>query len=143
MGELKANQILDALENETNASIMNLTTAKVKKQKNDMLQKLQLPRAMLKLFHKKLKKYRYCNDLKDIQIGFYIRWISLQTPHKIHLTNGGIICDIRISPAGGIYIVCKNNRNHMFQLNFNNCLIFQKLSQQECVILKVLDYLAK
>ena len=52
---MKANQILDALENETHASIMNLTTVKVKKQKNDMLQKLQLPRDMLKLFHKKLK----------------------------------------------------------------------------------------
>jgi len=142
MVELKANKVLDALENETNASIMNLTTAKIKKRKNDMLQQLQLSRNTLKLFHKKLKKYRYCNDLKDLQIGFYIRWIPLKAPHNLYLTNGGIICDVRIL-SSGIFIVCKNNRNRIFQLNFDKSLIFQKMSQQECVILKVLDYLDK
>ena len=107
-----------------------------------MLQRLQLPRDKLKEFHKKLKKYRYCSDLKDIQFGFYIRWISLKNPEKIDLTNGGIVCDIKITEKG-IYVVCKNRFNNIFQLKFDECLIFQKISQQEAVILKVLDYLVK
>ena len=142
MTEFKANAILDALENETNASIMELTTEKIQTQKNNMLQRLQLPRDKLKEFHKKLKKYRYCSDLKDIQYGFYIRWISLKNPQKVYLTNGGIICDIKINEKG-IYIVCKNKFNNLFQLKFDECLIFQKISQQEYVILRVLDYLVK
>ena len=82
MTEFQANAILDALENETNASIMELTTEKIQAQKNNMLQRLQLPKNKLKEFHKKLKKYRYCSDLKDIQYGFYIRWIPLKNPEK-------------------------------------------------------------
>jgi hypothetical protein len=142
MAEFKANAILDALENETNASIMELTTEKIQKQKNDMLQRLQLPKNNLKTFHKKLKKYRYCSDLKDIQYGFYIRWIPLKNPERIILTNGGIVCEIKIT-ENGIYIICKNRFNNIFQLKFDECLIFQKISQQEAVILKVLDYLVK
>ena len=142
MTEFKANAILDALENETNASIMELTTDKIQTQKNNMLQRLQLPRKKLKEFNKKLKKYRYCSDLKDIQYGFYIRWIPLRNPEKIILTNGGIVCEIKIT-ENGTYIVCKNRFNNIFQLKFDECLIFQKISQQEAVILKVLDYLVK
>ena len=117
MTEFKANAILDALENETNASIMELTTEKIQTQKNNMLQRLQLPRNKLKKFNKKLKKYRYCSDLKDIQYGFYIRWIPLRNPEKIILTNGGIVCEIKIT-ENGTYIVCKNRFNNIFQLKF-------------------------
>ena len=142
MTEINTNKLLDALEEESNQSIMNLTSAKISKQKNDMLQQLGLPRDKLKLIHKKLKKYRYCSDLKDIQYGFYIRWIPLRNPEKIILTNGGIVCEIKIT-ENGTYIVCKNRFNNIFQLKFDECLIFQKISQQEAVILKVLDYLVK
>jgi hypothetical protein len=142
MTQFQAFKILDALENETNASIMELTTVKIKKQKNDMLQRLQLKKEKLKQFHKKLKKYRYCSDLKDLQMGFYIRWIPLKNTYNIKLTNGGIICETPITEKG-IYIVCKNNRNQLFQFKFEESLVFQKLSREENVILKVLDYLDK
>jgi hypothetical protein len=140
MTNFQASKILDALENETNASIMELTTSIIKKQKNDMLQKLQLHKDKLKEFHKKLKKYRYCSDLKDLQMGFYIRWIPLKRLDNIKLTNGGIICEVVITEKG-IYIVCKNNRNKIFQFKFEESLVFQKISNEENVILKVMDYL--
>ena len=54
MNNLNVSQLLSALENETNASIMGLTTPKLKEIKNNMLQSLQLDRVKLKLFHKKL-----------------------------------------------------------------------------------------
>ena len=125
---------LDALENETNASIVELTTSKIKSQKNDILQKLQLPRVKLKLFHKKLRDYRYCSDLKDIQYGHYIRWVSLKNPDYINLTNGGILCDIQII-NNELHVRCKNNINRMMQFKFDENIIFQKLSPQEKVIL--------
>ena len=57
---MSLNKLYDALENETNVSIMDQTTRKIKDQKNNILQKLQLDRKQLKEFHKKLKGYRYC-----------------------------------------------------------------------------------
>ena len=75
-------------------------------------------------------------------MGFYIRWIPLKNLKNIKLTNGGIICEVLITDKG-IYIVCKNNRNSIFQFKFEESLVFQKISNEENVILKVLDYLDK
>ena len=140
--EEQMDMLLNALENETNASIMNLTTAKIKKYKNDILQQIGLPRTTLKVYHAKLRQYRYCTDLSHIQFGFYVRWIPLQDPDNLYLTNGGIVCDIKIL-NDQIQIRCKNNRNQIMQVKFDEAVIFQKLSPQEKVILGVLDYLAE
>uniref|UniRef100_A0A6C0EMD6 Uncharacterized protein n=1 Tax=viral metagenome TaxID=1070528 RepID=A0A6C0EMD6_9ZZZZ len=134
------NNLLHALENETNSSIMNLTSAKIKEHKNTILQKLQLERSELKTMHKKLSEYRYCTDMSDIQYGYYIRWIPLKDPENLYLTNGGIMCDMKIV-NNQIHIFCKNFRNRFFQFKFDEAVIFQKISSQEKVILSVLDYL--
>ena len=132
--------LLSALENEGNQSIMNLTNSKIKCHKNNILQQLQLPRDTLKSFHKKLKEYRYCSEIHELQLGYYVRWISLKSPDNIVLTNGGVITDSVIIDKG-LQIQVKNFRNRFFNINFDEVIIFQKLSHQEKVILKVLDYL--
>jgi hypothetical protein len=142
MTDLDVNSLLNALENETNASIMRLNTEKIKNIKNNILQKLQLDREELKKIHKKLNHYRYSSDISDLQYGFYIRWISLKNPNNIKLTNGAIIVDILIS-NNCVQILCKNNRNRIFQIKFDECIIFQKISEQEYIILQVLDHLKK
>tara|TARA_B100001029_G_C14910331_1_gene366101 strand:- start:34 stop:537 length:504 start_codon:yes stop_codon:yes gene_type:complete len=139
---LNVNQLLNALENESNASIMKLTTTEIQKQKNDILQHLQLERKLLKSFNKKLKQYRYCTDLSDLQYGYYIRWIPLKNPDNIYLTNGATITDIKYI-NDSLQILCKNFRNRFFQIKFDEVIIFQKLSNQEKVILNVLNYLEK
>ena len=142
MSDLQIDQLLGALENETNASIMELTNAKIKQINNDALQKIQIRGNELKQMHKKLKEYRVVRDLRDIQLGYYIRWIPLKDPSNIYLTNGGIIIDIDIL-KNGIHIRVKNNRNRIFQIKYDECVIFQKLTVQEKIILSVLDHLDK
>jgi len=142
MEELNVNKLLGALENETNSSIMNMTSAKIKDIKNNMLQRLQLDRTTLKTFHKKLKDYRYCSDMNDLQYGFYIRWISLKNPENLKLTTGGIVIDIDII-SHCVQIKIKNNMNRIFQIKLDENMIFQKITPQEYVILGVLDYLEK
>ena len=142
MSDLEINKLLLALENESNSSIMNLTTSKIKTIKNNMLQRLGLERDELKKIHKKLKGYRYCSDMNDIQYGYYIRWIPLKNPDNIRLTNGGIIIDIDII-NNCVQLRIKNNMNRIFQIKLDECYIFQKITPQEKVILGVLDYLDK
>lgn len=134
--------LLKALDNEENDTIMNLTHSKIKQQKNDILQRLQLKGNELKKYHKKLKNYVFCENPDKIRFGFYIRWIPLLDPDNIYLTNGGIVCDMKVVD-GSLHIICKNNYNHLMQLIFNECLIFQKLSNQEHIILDILNYLDK
>tara|TARA_B100000131_G_C17821877_1_gene494042 strand:+ start:36 stop:509 length:474 start_codon:yes stop_codon:yes gene_type:complete len=140
--DLDIDELLHALDNENNASIIKLTTRKIKDQKNNILQQLQLPREKLKELHKKLQEYRYVNDIDDIEYGRYIRWIPLKDPEKIKLTNGAIVCDLRIFNKQ-IHIRCKNNLHHMMQLILDECIVFQKLTDQEKVVLSVLDHLEK
>ena len=128
MSDKDINELLHALENESNTSIMNLTSSKIKSLKNDMLQKLQLSGKELKVFHKKLKDYKYCSDMSDIQFGCYIRWIPLKNFEEIKLTNGGIIIDIDII-SDCIQIKVKNNMNRIFQIKFDECYIFQKTNK--------------
>tara|TARA_B100001057_G_C22625473_1_gene862308 strand:- start:121 stop:552 length:432 start_codon:yes stop_codon:yes gene_type:complete len=133
-------EFLVALNNDNNSSIVDLTSNKIKKIKNDVLQNLQIKGEELKNLHKRLKDYRYCSDLKDLQDGFFIRWISLKNPNNLYLTNGGIVCDVKIT-NGLLYVLCKNVYNRFFQFKFDEVIIFQKLSNQEKIILGILDYL--
>tara|TARA_B100001093_G_C26813327_1_gene1008522 strand:+ start:1368 stop:1790 length:423 start_codon:yes stop_codon:yes gene_type:complete len=130
-----------ALDNENNESIMELSIQDIKSQKNDILQKLNLSREILRENLKKLKEYRYVNNINDLNYGSFIRWINLTKYDNLILTNGGIVCDIKIN--NGIEILCRNNYNRFFQIKFDENLIFQKLNNQEKIILQVLKEIKK
>ena len=135
-------KLLHALNNDNNEPIVDLDYVKIAKAKNDILQQLNLPRQDLAALHKKLKPYRYVDDLKDLRYGSYIRWISLKNPTDIKLTTGGIICDLKPTEQGDdIHIKCKNNMHRLFQIKMSEIILFQKLSEQEQVILKALKLL--
>lgn len=142
MDEDDNEMLLKSLDNEGNKSIMNLSKPLINKTKNDILQKLQLSREKLKETHVKLKEYRYIEEVNDINYGSYIRWINLKNPANIKLENGGMICDIKIL-NDGVHVLCKNFRNRMMQIKLDECLMFQKLTSQENIILTVLEYLHK
>ena len=132
--------LLEALNNGNNESIMNTSKAEIQKIKNDILQQLYLPREILKDFHKRLKKYRYCDEMPDLISGQFIRWISIKDPENITLSKGAFYCDTEIK-ANGLYVICRSGRGNVFQIKFDDCIFFQKLSYQEELILKVIDFL--
>ena len=157
-----------ALKNEENSSIMQTSHSEIKKKKNDILQKLQLKGTVLKTMHATLIGYKYIDNIDDLTIGRYIRWISLKRPDHISLTNGAHVCNINIQnyPDNDyhhdddddddddenqdqeckICIRCKVVRNNgplFFNLNFDENLIFQKITEQEWIILDALASLEK
>jgi len=132
--------LVHALNNENNEAVVDLDYATIAKHKNDILQQLNLPREDLKKIQTQLKLYRCVNNLEDLRFGSYVRWISLKNPEVIKLTNGGIVCDIK-ERKEDIHITCKNKMNMLFQIKMSEILLFQKLSDQEQVILKALKYL--
>ena len=134
--------LLNALEKKTTPAIMNLTPGKIKQYKNDILQRLGLDRETLKIYHKKLKNYRYCTDVLDIQDGRYVRWIPLKDPSKIKLTNGAFVSD-KLILDNGIHIQLRNTQGRIFQIKYDECEIFQKITDEEKIILNVLKELEK
>ena len=142
MSDDAVDTLMQALENEQNSSIINLNSSKIMDIKNNILQKIQIDRVKLKSYHKKLKEYRYCSDLSDLQFGNYIRWISLKDPENLNLTNGAFYVDYFFE-KNMVKIRCKNSRGRYFQIKFDEVLIFQKFNIQEKILLKVMDYIKK
>lgn len=140
MSDFDVSRLLQALDNDDNENIMKLDHEKISKIKNDVLQRLHLPAKELRTLNKKLKFYKFVDELPDLKYGTYIRWVPLTDPQKIRLTNGGIVCEMKVTDSG-IAVVCKNRFNNMFQLIISENLIFQKLTEQEQVILSAMDYL--
>ena len=139
LNTLDEDKLLQALEDDENKCLLNLTTSKIKSIKNNVLQQLSLEREDLIILHDKLQEYRYVDEIPDVKYGCYIRWIRLKNPDEIKLTNGGVIVDVSVM-NDDIYLTCKNNRNRMFKLKMSENIIFQKLTDQEKILLSVLDY---
>ena len=140
--DLNVDILVKALEDEKNESIMNLTTKKIKEMNLQMIKELQLPKDSTLLYMKKLNGYRYVDEVNDVRYGAFIKWIPINDPNYLPLNAGGIVCDIKVSNSG-ILIVCKNFMHKHYQIKMDECLLFQKLSHQELVLLAALDHLDK
>ena len=141
MNEEEIAYLEKALNNDNNENITNLTFKDVNQKKQIILEDLQLSNNELKKMLKNLEDYKYIDELPELQDGRYIRWINLSNPDNLKLTNGGILCDIKIEDS--VILVLKNNFNNFFCVNMDKSLVFQKLSLQEKVILYALDYVNK
>jgi hypothetical protein len=139
--EKKKELLTKALDNDKNESIINLTTKKIKEMNLNILKELHLPRDITLQYMKKLNGYRYVDELNDVKYGSFIKWIPIVDPKYLPLNAGGIICDIKITD-NGVMIICKNFMHKFFQIKMDECLIFQKLTSQELILLSALDHLS-
>jgi len=141
---MDVNKLLKALDDETNENLFNFTTKKILEMNLQVLKELQLDKNETLQLLKKLKEYKYVDEMNDLKYGTYLRWIPINDPNNIHLTKGAVFCELKITD-NGVFIVCKNfgySTKH-FQIKMDECLIFQKLTQQELVLLNALDHLSK
>jgi hypothetical protein len=117
-----------------------LTTGELKSIKNDILQKMLFEKNELKNYHKLLTNYRYVDEIDELLYGSYIRWFNLKKIKSLKLLNGGFIVDIKTNNKD-IIILCKNSQNRFFNLKMNECIIFQKNTKQEELLIKILDHI--
>ena len=137
MNEADLSFLEKSLTNECNKNITNLTFNNINKNKQAIISDLYLSKRDKETLLKQLKDYQYIDELPDLVEGRYIRWINIINPHNIKLTNGGILCEIKIEDY--VTLVMKNKINRFFQINLDENLIFQKLTDQEKVILYAID----
>ena len=99
-------------------------------------------------FCNRLSGYRYVERICDLRNGKMMRWIrrpsnnGSEKSHKVNLTNGGILMNIKIENSG-VQLLCRNNANRFFNIKFDDCLVFQKLSMEEQLILMSYEYIDK
>jgi hypothetical protein len=142
---MDVNKLIDALDNENNEKILNLTTKKIKEMNMKILMELSLSREKLMTIAKKLNGYRYVDEIDELKCGTYLKWILLTDPDpdNLELNKGAIFCEIKCKDDG-VFIVCKNMgfSSRHFQIKMDECLLFQKLTTQELILLSALDHLS-
>lgn len=138
------NKLLKALDDESNETLFNFTTKKITEMTLNILKELHLSKKDTIDIYNKLKDYKYVDEMNELKYGTYIRWIPIEDPTNIYLTKGAIFCEIKITDEG-VFVVCKNFGFPIryFQLSMDKNLIFQKLTDQELVLLSALDHLSK
>jgi hypothetical protein len=137
-------KLLKALDDESNENLFNFTSDKLSEMTLNILKELNLSKKETYDLFNKLKNYKYVDEMNDLKYGTYIRWIPIDDHKNIYLTKGALFCDIKITDEG-VFCICKNigyNSKH-FRISMDKNLIFQKLTDQELVLLSALDHLSK
>ena len=140
---MDTNKLLKALDDESNDTLMNFTTKKIREMNLKILNELGLEKKELVVIFNKLKDYKYVDEMNDLKYGTFLRWIPIEDPTNIQLTKGALFCEMKITDDG-VFCVCKNfgfPPRH-FQISMDKNLIFQKLTDQELVLLSALDHLS-
>jgi hypothetical protein len=83
----------------------------------------------------RLSEYRLVDKICDLRNGRLIRWIK-KTDNR--LTNGGLLMNVKMD-AKGTVLLCKNGNHRFFNVRFDDCILFQKLTMEEQFILLAND----
>ena len=141
---MDVNKLLKALDDDSNELLLNFTSKKIVEMNLKIINELQLERKEALEIMKKIKGYKYVDELNDLKYGTYIRWIPIIDPNNIHIKKGALFCEYKIKDDG-VYLICKNfgySSKH-FQIKLDENLVFQKLTDHEQVLLSALDHLSK
>mgnify|MGYP001158762454 CR=1 FL=1 len=134
----------NAIDETNDSTVEYLTSGKIQEHKTKIFDEMNLNMRERERAHKSLKFYRYISDLNEFKYGMFIRWYSLKKfkQRELKLEMGGFISDIKIV-TDDVHIICKNIFGKHVQIKIGENIIFQKITDQEKVIISVVDYVNK
>lgn len=144
-------KLLESIENDKNDYLQNKSMKIITQEIYEIIQKLQLSQKTRYEYCQKLVGYRLVDDVHELHIGKHVRWIrensqgqgqgQRQAQGQV-LTNGGIVTTIKFLD-NGTQILCKSSGNRFIQFKFDECIIFQKMTLEEQLIVMAYDYVNK
>jgi len=108
--------------------------------KKQILQKLVLDKDEMNHYQKLLREYRYVDEVDELRLGSYIRFFRLTT-ESLELRSGGFLADIQMNEEQIVLLF--KNRNKFFKLKLNECILFQKNTTQEKILIQILDQIKR
>jgi hypothetical protein len=154
---LKSTINIDAiLENVDTDYLGNKSLSDISEEIVQGLRDIKISEEFVPEYCDKLKEYRLIDQLFQLHKGKHVRWIRIpsrlleshyesdhrkmktrvlsqeEMPRPV-LTNGGIVVDIKFTNTG-TQILCKN-KDRFVQYKFDDCLTFQKLTDDEQLLL--------
>ena len=141
---LDVNAILAAMTKEDNSTIATMTFKQIEDRRCEILSSLDLPTDKYDVFCKKLQMYRVIERPQDLRHGQLLRWIPLRSlSQNPYLTLGGTIFNIKQNITEGLHqVTIRNVKGFVYQIKFELNVMFQRLSKEELLILRAVDYVS-
>lgn len=144
---IDVDKLLEKIEGEENHYLENKTLAKISKDIFDAIAELNVDTELAQYYCRHLAGHRYVERICDLKNGKHTRWIRRPTSSKTSdmmdkksLTNGGLLVNVKIENSG-VHLLCRRAMNRIFTVKFDDCLIFQKLSMEEQLVIMSYDYI--
>jgi hypothetical protein len=139
LSTIDVEKLLDSLENDKNDYLENKTIKKITKEIFNKVNELDIEKEKKMNYCEKLNEYRLVNEINELHKGKHIKWIKLINNQLI---GGGIVVNIKFTD-NGTHVLVKNQLNRFIQIKMDDCLIFQKMTLQEQLILMAYEYIDK
>jgi hypothetical protein len=139
---LDINAILSAMNKTENNTIANMTLKKITARRHEILSSLNLTKEKMEEFERKLHMYRVIEDPWDLKHNQLIRWIPLRSLEtRPYVTLGGTLFRVRENVDEKVHIVTiRNIKKFVYNIRFELNVVFQRLSQEELMILRAVEY---
>jgi len=137
LSTLNIEALMETTNNEQQDYLNEKTIDDVLDDIQNALTELGIKDERVQSFYSKLAGYRLIGNVYELHKGKHIRWIRYNLPDKI--TNGAIVAEIKFCD-NGTHILCRTMQNRVFQIKYDDCLIFQKLTTGEQLILMAQEY---
>ena len=139
---LDINAILSAMNKTENNTIADMTLKKISARRHEILSSLNLTTEKMEEFERKLHMYRVIENPWDLKHNQMIRWIPLRSLEtRPYVTLGGTLFRVRENVEEKTHIVTiRNIKRFVFNIRFELNVVFQRLSQEELMILRAVEY---
>lgn len=90
-----------------------------------------LPKRLIKEMHQKLADFYHVEDLSELRLGRYTRWIRDDDTYS--LKTGGTLVDVKFGKNGLALTILPyySTRENLYNVSFDSSIIFQKMSESE------------
>jgi hypothetical protein len=111
-------------------------TQTIQERKTIILKKITLDKKEMNHYQTLLLHYRYVDEVDELRLGSYLRFFKLDTD-TLELGRGGFLADIQVHHQRIVLLF--KNRNRFFRLKMDECFLFQKNTEQERLLIQILD----
>ncbi len=139
---LDVNAILSAMTKSENSTIANMTLPKIAARRQEVLSTMNLTPEKYAEFERKLYMYRVIEHPDELKHNQLIRWIPLRSLEtRPYVTLGGCLFRVKYNHEEAVHIVTMRNvKKFVFNIKFELNAVFQRLSQEELLILRAVEY---
>ena len=140
--QLDVNAILSAMTKTENSLITNMTLPKIAARRQEVLSSMNLTPEKYVEFERKLHMYRVIEHPDELKHNQLIRWIPLRSLEtRPYVTLGGCLFRVKYNEEEALHIVTlRNVKKFVFNIKFELNAVFQRLSQEELLILRAVEY---